>query len=68
METVLSLSRAAFFSVVLTISLFILSSASFADTFTVTNTSDAGVGSLRDAIDMANANGNGPGVVRALRL
>jgi hypothetical protein len=63
MQIILSLSRTAFFSAVLITSLFFLSAASFAATFTVTNTSDAGVGSLRQAILDANANMNGPGVV-----
>jgi len=43
--------------------MFIISSTSFAVTFTVTNLNDSGPGSLRQAIIDANANMNGPGVV-----
>lgn len=37
-------------------------------TFTVTSTADSGSGTLREAIDMANANLNGPGVVDVIEF
>jgi hypothetical protein len=46
----------------------LISGVSHAVTFTVTNPGDAGAGTLRDAIDMANANSNGPGVVDVIEF
>ena len=65
MKTILSLRGAVFFSAVLVISLFILSATSFAATFTVTNTNDALVGSLRQAIENANNNAGPDDIVFA---
>ena len=44
-------------------SLLVITTTSFADTFTVTNLNNSGVGSLRQAIIEANANPNPPGDV-----
>jgi len=60
--------RMAVSSFLVFFTLLFVSGVSHAVTFTVTSPAGAGAGTLREAIDMANANTNGPGIVDVIEF